>query len=531
MDLHPAAIDEFLILKTGLAWCLSHFFEKRANRALARFKQNPWRTINYTAMTSYNPSSTPSISTPTWGRLGFNQFISREPGFFPATGYHIYCELRPVEAFESAEDDKRISKFVRVIDRYAQLGEEAANQRGLVMLELQGRVLHFFFAGEATEANTNAVIDFVHEFTQSAYDDLREEMGDQWHGFAAAFDHGQCILLNHTSQQTLSTVSLGPSANNPAKRLFKKCPAGHVSAPSRLVRHITPARDEWTDINLRDRLTSPSRSGASLAESFSKIAHLARKDDDAIQNFSAAQGQNILRFSPNKPLRITGSVIRFDLDGFSALVEWAFSGGESAIVLLAQGFKTVMDYAEIVATAHQPCLMLPWAGDCATFVLPDLENVVQPLPRWMAFCNDWMAGEVNRHKSPVAHDAVLKGTKWGAGAAHGKTGKLVAATSIVQAHAFLYAVGAPQVTAKDAQESVKGDQLAIDSDDYAQLTSSLKQMFDFRNDEEYWVCVKPSDEKLKRVAAIAGVSAAAPTIITSSKQALPPPPVNRPYFS
>jgi hypothetical protein len=481
-------------------------------------------------MNPYIPNSSPTIPTPTWGRLGLNEFIKREPGFFPATGYHIYCELRPVEAFESAEDDKRITKFVRVIDRYAQLGEEAANQRGLVMLELQGRVLHFFFAGEATETNTDAVIDFVHEFTRSAYDDLREEMGDQWHGFAAAFDQGRCILLNHTSQQTLSTVSLGPSANNPAKRLFKECPAGHVSAPSRLLRHIVVSRAEWTDINLRDRLKSPSRSGTSLAESFSKIAHLTRKDDGTIQNFSAAQGQNILHFSPDKPLRITGSVIRFDLDGFSALVERAFSNGESAIMLLAQGFKTVMDYAEIVATAHQPCLMLPWAGDCATFLLPDLENVVQRLPRWMAFCHDWMAGEVNRHKSPVAHDAVLKGTKWGAGAAHGRTGKLVAATSIVQAHAFLYAVGAPQVTAKDAQESVKGDQLAIDSDDYAQLTSSLKQIFEFRNDEAFWVAEKPSDEKLKRIAKVAGVTVAAPSIITSTKQALPAHPVSRPYF-
>lgn len=422
-----------------------------------------------------------------------------------------------------------ITKFVRVIDRYAQLGAEAANQRRLVMLELQGRVLHFFYPAEASEINTDTVIDFVHEFTRSAYDDLRDDMGDQWHGFASAFDQGRCILVNHTSQQTLSTVSLGPSANKPAKRLFKECPAGHVSAPSRLVKHTVASWNEWADINLRDRQTSPASGSSPLAESFSKLRRLVRKDDGTIQNFAAVQGQNILHFSPNQPLRIKGSVARFDLDGFSALVEDAFSKGDFAVMTLAQGFQAVMDYAEHVAKSHQPCLMLPWAGDCATFVLPDLDSIDLRLPRWMAFSMDWMSGEVGKIRSPVAHNIALRGTKWGAGAAHGVSGKLIAATSVVQAHPFLYAAGAPQLTAKEAQESAKGDQLAIDSEDYAALTASLKKLFESKNPADFWVSQCPSQAKLQQIATAAGV-AATPSIITSPRSPTPPHPANRPYF-
>ncbi len=473
-----------------------------------------------------NPNSIPP---PVWGHIKLAEVIERKPGFYPATGYHIYCELRPVKAFEATEDDDEAARFVSIIDQYAQMGSEAALTYGLVLLEFQGRVLHFFKEGEATQSNTDAVIDFVHEFTQSAYDELRDEMEADWHGFASAFDHGRCILLNQTSQLTMSTVSLGPSANNPAKRLFSLSPAGCVSAPSRLVGHLVKSTALWCDIDVKRSKESPSKNREVLHEKFSKIRRIIQKTDQRIVNFSAHTGQNILHMNPENPLRLSGSVVRCDLDGFTALVEAAFDRGEQYVAIIAQGFKDVMNYAEIVANSHQPCIMLPWAGDCATFLLPDDENPSHAIPRWLAFSMDWLASEIKGFKSPLTVNQHLAGTKWGIGAAHGESGNLVVASSVIQSEHFLVAAGWPYATSRNAQESAKADQLAIDPADHKNQSIIVKSLFDKKNDTSFWWADHPSQEKLRRKAVEIGVAMTAPQIITSSKLNIPLPPPSRPY--
>lgn len=472
------------------------------------------------------PSSRPNPSSPTWGLLNFSQlYEERKPGFYPATGYHIYCELRPIAAFEETKDNAGAKKFVRIVDKFAKMGEEAAKDYGLGLLELQGRVLHFFKPGPDATANTDSVIDFVHEFTQTAYDELRDDMGKDWHGFASAFDHGRCILLNHSSQHTDSTISLGPSANGPAKRLFNHCPAGHVSAPGRLVTHLVRQGSQWVDIDLKNRAVSPTRTRA-LHERFAGVRELIRKSDKTMVNFSALPGQNILHMTPEHPLHLTGATVRFDLDGFSKLVAQAFDRGDQAVAAIARSFKAVMDYAEKIAQAHQPCLMLPWAGDCATFLLPE---VPEKLPRWLEFCMDWLDGSINGLDSPLATLADIKGTRWAAGAARGTTGSLVAATSYIHGKPFLFAGGWPHAIAKKAQESALGNEVAIDMDDHQRLSGAARKLFEEKNDEGFWVADHPTKEGLQKLAVELAASLSAPRIVTTSATA-PQRPPNRPYF-
>lgn len=468
-------------------------------------------------------------STPSWGQIKLAEFVERKPGFFPATGYHIYCELRPVADFEAADEDEA-ADYVAVIEDYVRMGEEAARSYGLTLLELQGRVLHFFRGGESSESNTDEVIDFAHEFTQSAYGELRDDMKDRWHGFATAFDHGQCILINESSQHTTSTVSLGPCANRPAKRLFSPRPAGCVSAPSRLVRHLQNTTGDWADIVLKDRKQSPSKTRL-LTEKFASLRQLIKKGDGTLTNFSAKANENILHWTPDNPLRMVGAVVRCDLDGFTKLVERAFAAGGEQVAVVARGFREVMVYAEVVAAAHQPCVMLPWAGDCITFLLPEVSDPNQRIPRWVSFCMDWLASEINGSKSPLSANPSMAGTKWGIGAARGVTGNLVVAPTVVQAQRFMIAAGWPYATARLAQESAKADQVAIETDDHQRLVGVVKGMFDEKNDDDYWVATSPSREELRQRAAQVGQAANQPLITTTSKTTIAPPPPHRPYYS
>jgi hypothetical protein len=474
-----------------------------------------------------NPPNRPP-ATPTWGHIKLAEFVERKPGFLPATGYHIYCELRPVADFEAADDDEA-ADYVAVVEDYVRMGEEAARTYGLALLELQGRVLHFFREGEANEANTNEVIDFAHEFTQSAYSELRDDMKDCWRGFATAFDHGQCILINEKSQHTTSTVSLGPCANRPAKRLFSPSPAGCVSAPSRLVRHLQNASGEWIDLVLKDRKQSPTKTQL-LTEKFASLRQLVKKGDGSLTNFSAKANENILNWTPDNPLRMVGAVVRCDLDGFTKLVEKAFIEGEQQVALVASGFRDVMVYAEMVAAAHQPCLMLPWAGDCIAFLLPEVSDPNQRIPRWLTFCMDWLAGEIHGSKSPLSTNPSMAGTKWGIGAARGDTGNLVVAPTVVQAQRFMIAAGWPYATARLAQESATANQVAIETEDHQRLVGAAKSMFDEKNVDDYWVATSPSREGLGQRASQMGQAANQPLITTASKTTITPPPQHRPYY-
>jgi hypothetical protein len=463
-----------------------------------------------------------------WGKLTESDIHIHKPGYFPAVAYHIYCDLRLVQSAEDSENDATVYSTVAAIERFVHLGEEAARLRGLVLLELQGTVLHFLKVGEPTVQNTDDVIDFVFDFTKGAYEDLRPKLADKWNGFASAFDHGNCLIINHSSQFTKSTVSLGPAANSPAKVLSDKStsPSGSVTVPTRLVPHHNPdRRKSWVSIPLNTRSTSPSQNNISLSEAFSRLPQILRKSDARIENFSFRSDGQHSPLTPGMPQRMNGAFVRFDLDGFTKLVEEAFQKGQDQVRKLAESFNAVMDYAEKIANAHSPSLMLPWAGDCAGFILPGTFGIAKRYPRWLGLCFDWLASEFNSVRTPMLD---LQGTSWAAGASEKPTETLIVSTIEVQNRLFTFAFGTNRITAQCAQESAKGGELAITPDDYNELSVAVKKLFVQKNEEGFWVATEPSEQGLRRTAIQTGVTASASQSGSLAASSIPP---IRPYFS
>src|SRR5207249_3078861 len=87
---------------------------------------------------------------PVFGRTELPLLLNRSAvGFHDTEGFHIYCELRPVADLEIAQSDATALKYLQVIEEYVNHGVRAAGPFGIVLLELQGNVLHFYKEGKA----------------------------------------------------------------------------------------------------------------------------------------------------------------------------------------------------------------------------------------------------------------------------------------------------------------------------------------------------------------------------------------------
>lgn len=131
---------------------------------------------------------------PTFGKYSLGELLRQKAsGYAWARGIHLYSELRPVEGLEVAGSDEAAQKYLSVIEEYAHAGITAANLFGLVLLELQGNVLHFHLDGEDLEEAASAALRFSHVFTKVLYETLAEDLDDQWRGFAICMDHGDSV--------------------------------------------------------------------------------------------------------------------------------------------------------------------------------------------------------------------------------------------------------------------------------------------------------------------------------------------------
>jgi hypothetical protein len=87
------------------------------------------------------------------------------------------------------------------------------------------------------------------------YETMADDLGDRWHGFATCMDHGDSLIVRHGRYSNGSSISLGPAANRPARRLlYGRTPAGHAEIPGEWLPLITKSgtRDACHAICLRD---------------------------------------------------------------------------------------------------------------------------------------------------------------------------------------------------------------------------------------------------------------------------------------
>ena len=291
-------------------------------------------------------------SKPVFGRYSIGELLQHKgDGYSWARGVHLYSELRPTENLEVAQTDEAARKYLRVIEEYTHAGIAAANLLGLDLLELQGNVLHFHKSGENVEETAAAALEFSYVFTKVLYETLAEDLGSDWRGFAICMDYGDSVVVRRGTTSNSSAVTLGPSANRPAKRLlYGKTPAGHAEVPGKWAAKLVgvPCFGSWYAVNLRDREKPPiltNTKGAELEAQFRSILNNYRLNRALIANqaqpLTVVNASELIdkgNFSTERPLRMNAFCMRVDLDGFTSIVEQAFTRGGGAVEGIATGF-------------------------------------------------------------------------------------------------------------------------------------------------------------------------------------------------
>ena len=477
-----------------------------------------------TCSTSLNDTSEtwkPPESALHAGRLDLPQLLeATQPGYCWAEGTHIYCELRPTEALRVAETDAQAQRYLQIIEDYVRSGQLAASIFGVDLFEVQGSVLHFHKRGGLTPQTVIQALQFAYLFTKVLYDVMRPDLEHEWNGFAICMDHGDAVIVQHGRTSSASVISLGCAANAPAKRLLHGgTRAGHADVPGswKPLLGAGPAEPAWYSINLRDREQFPfsrlldNRTlEASLRREFLDYRHgrlLGRilGDPTAIEaNAMIDEGG----YRADQPYRVQAFCMRADLDGFSRLVEDAFRRGEREVERIAKNFLKLMEFADSYERMTPGAIRLPWAGDCATFLIPPITGLgsfrgkdwIEIVERWQSFAMGTPEG--TRH----AWGSVFPGVSWAVGMSYAENGHCLVAPVKTNGRQYLVAAGVPLAYALKGQDFGRGGDTVVHRSDYSAFYPPVRRRFDKIRDTDYWRTSRISVERVRKAATEAGES-------------------------
>lgn len=438
-------------------------------------------------------------------------------GYTPTDGFHIYTELRTTQAVQAAEDEKIAARYINALTEYINFGASAAAIFGVTLLEAQGEVLHFFREGPRTRESLVKSIQFVFLFTRGAYSQLRGTLDAGWGGLAASLDGGPTVVLRHSNFGSSSAISLAPSANRPAKQLlYGGTKARHldIHKDSAALLRLSPTSGEWHEMNLnREGLPFADEVpdeglGERLNESMQAYRRELREATDRIP-LTEKSAFSISRPRITAPQRVVASTVRCDLDGFSAIVQRAFDRGQVGEAV--KMFLEILRFGDHMLQTTPGAIQLPWAGDCATTILPDTGTVsITSQPRWLEFSMRWQlefdkgAGELTERTTSFLKQ---RSARWAAGGCHGDTGLAILAPIAAQGRIFLIAVGWPVCKSLEAQNLGKGDEIVTRQEDYSKLDGAAKTMFrQSRDHNDYWKTKELTSDKLRQAAIEAGKS-------------------------
>lgn len=282
-----------------------------------------------------------------------------KPTFFPQQLSHVYLKLDFKPQYENATTAEDARGFLRSVARAAMAAALIAERYDGFLLEVQGSTIH---VGLPLAKEAQSFAGDLHTALQIVFND-RQSRVNWW---CMTVDAGKTLIVpGRGVHGDESLVSLGRSANEPAKHLYAQLelpPEKRALKPFHVGIH-DPKADRWRCVNLE---TLP----AYLTEAKS-IAAEARRIEPTLRYFEAigaqrmvtAQAMPIGSPSPDKPHTYFGWVMRTDLDGFSARVEECYDNNEK-LVQLAQEFMGLMDAAAAFVELHEEMLVqLPWAGD------------------------------------------------------------------------------------------------------------------------------------------------------------------------
>ena len=293
----------------------------------------------------------------------------------PAEIAHVYIKLDFKQEFENAKTAEDAKGFLRSVARASVAADRLANHHNGVLLEIQGSTLHVGLQKRENfslaESAVNFVID-IHWTFRSLFADQTKRV----QGWRMAGDVGQTLVVSgrgvHNDE---SYVSLGQSANRPAKHLYSQLsiPNEDDRVLKRFHFAMRDARFSKENIWIHQNLDNTKSSLTSLDD----ISRLSRSTEPKVRFLELGSSGNLVQFqalpiapsrsaespSPATPHTSFGWVMRADLDGFTSRVQQCFDN-DQRLHELAQEFYRIMDAAAVFTAKHHRTLaQLPWAGD------------------------------------------------------------------------------------------------------------------------------------------------------------------------
>ena len=406
--------------------------------------------------------------------------------FVPTNGYHVYGKLSLKRSLNDPDNTEKAKKLLRVTEQLTRGAEHAAKISGGELLEAQGELVHVLLP--ADEPDSRKLLTFAAALNDAVNRSVRHAAGDEFLGFSQASCWGAAVIVRSESFGILSEVSLGDAANQPAKRLYAVpgVPSGHLAIPESdpLARHLKK-ENGWANLPVnRDSLTNliDERQYQELSEGFTKQGSVSEFDFEQ-KTFQPGQ------LSPSgAPSHVFGFCLRADMDGFSSLVSDSWKDG-TIEDLVTQFYSVMRDANTFVQTSRYPIIPIPWAGDCATLVIPH-ENVQayrdarqkQPVIATL----EWNRSVVPK-KYPKFSDV-----KWAVGIAGGDIGNrsfgnIITAELQGIRRTFPVAVGRGATWSHEAEQAhgLDGDETAIFyPEDHRELDKGLRDCFsEFKNSQ------------------------------------------------
>lgn len=276
------------------------------------------------------------------------------PSYGKATGWHFYSHLIVAPSLLKAEDNTSSRRLVQLYRDYTQAARNAISSQAVdnvFLLEHQGVLLHFFLACDQNEFQ--GVIDFAKSLASAVSKHVFADKKEDVETFKMAAEYGASVIIKMPSasgeESAHSRISIGPCANDPAKKLLGDTPPDpwHFAY-----------RDEdagrWQDVDF-------------------SACRLLPADDSLVtevllSNRAFASSIQVIDDESCAPQVYHGFVFRADLDGFSNRIKELFEDDdELAMQELAQKFidfmSDVNDWEENFIPENK-VIVLPWAGDC-----------------------------------------------------------------------------------------------------------------------------------------------------------------------
>ncbi len=410
---------------------------------------------------------------------------SDEKGWVTVRGIHIYSDIRFSLRMSESEDEVTTSEYLQAINYYVNIADSCAKIIGAKLLEVQGQRLHFFYETDDYDLEEQKKL---FTFAASLTDNIYERFGSRekfFKSFAMSADFGESILLWSGSTAQDSIISLGPSANDPAKQLTKT-PAGHLRIRKGFEANEDKVRNHWTDIKLVGKGSYAIKyRNSALTESFSAVFNQYESFIDVpkvIRQLSVSDKfYNEKKGTITDPTQVIGFTFRADLDGFTQKVKDAFdSDDESKVKLVDEFFEYISHGEKFSKKISNRVIHLPWSGDCANMIiLPKFHEEFDEAKEYtpVDLSHNWLK------RSPSCSSNLIA-SKWnisigGGNSQEGNDGFILVAQIKAGNRAFLIASGwSVGITLKALETNgVIGNDTVMHNVDYHALKDCFKSLF------------------------------------------------------